>query len=226
MGPAPEPARRHRAVFPPGARERARGRAAARADAPGVGASQGLGDGAPHDGHRVSRPRPAAAARRRADPARRLPACTPPARPAAQAAFATAPNQVWQLDFSEFETTTGGTWRITACRDYWSKYEHPWHVSPTTNQHDAFAAIELALTGYQAVFGRPLIEACARDADGNVIPAVTIVTDNGGPFRSFRFEASITAHRAVTRAHPVQDPRTERVTRTRLSVPDARTALT
>ena len=31
-----------------------------------------------------------------------------------KAAFAndpTGPNQVWQLDFSEFETTTGGTWR-------------------------------------------------------------------------------------------------------------------
>lgn len=28
----------------------------------------------------------------------------------------------------------------------------------------------------------------------HVIPAVTIVTDNGGPFRSFRFEALIPAH--------------------------------
>ncbi len=38
-----------------------------------------------------------------------------------KAAFAkepTGPNQVWQLDFSEYETTTGGTWRITSCRDY------------------------------------------------------------------------------------------------------------
>ncbi|HLK95180.1 MAG TPA: IS3 family transposase, partial [Nocardioidaceae bacterium] len=32
-----------------------------------------------------------------------------------KAAFATepmGPNQVWQLDFSEFETTAGGTWRL------------------------------------------------------------------------------------------------------------------
>jgi putative transposase len=49
-------------------------------------------------------------------------------RKAAFAAEPTAPNQVWQLDFSEFETTTGGTWRIAGCRDYWSKYEHPFHV--------------------------------------------------------------------------------------------------
>lgn len=34
-----------------------------------------------------------------------------------KAAFAnepTGPNQVWQLDFSEFETTSGGTWRKVA----------------------------------------------------------------------------------------------------------------
>src|SRR5690606_37727883 len=52
-------------------------------------------------------------------------------RKASFATEPTGPNQVWQLDFSEFETTTGGTWRIAGCRDYWSKYEHPWHVSPT-----------------------------------------------------------------------------------------------
>ena len=41
-----------------------------------------------------------------------------------KAAFAknpTGPNQVWQLDFSEFETTTGGTWRIAGCRDWYSR---------------------------------------------------------------------------------------------------------
>jgi transposase InsO family protein len=114
-----------------------------------------------------------------------------------KAAFAqepTGPNQVWQLDFSEFETTTGGTWRIAGCRDYWSKYEHPWHVSPTANQHDAIEAIELALADHGRLFGRPLTEVCARDSEGNVVPAVTIVTDNGGPFRSFRFEAFIASH--------------------------------
>lgn len=56
-----------------------------------------------------------------------------------KAAFAkepTGPHQVWQLDFSEFETATGGTWPIAGCPDYWSKYEYPFHVSPTANQHD------------------------------------------------------------------------------------------
>lgn len=115
-----------------------------------------------------------------------------------KAAFAeepTGPNQVWQLDFSEFETTSGGTWRIAGCRDYWSKYEHRWHVSPTGNQHDAIAAVELALADYELLFGRPLADACEVDVEtGEIKPAVTIVTDNGGPFRSFRFEAFITSH--------------------------------
>ncbi|WP_060722533.1 integrase core domain-containing protein [Pseudonocardia sp. EC080625-04] len=39
--------------------------------------------------------------------------------------------------------------------------------------------------------GRPLTDLADRDSDGNVLPLVTIVTDNGGPFRAFRFESFI-----------------------------------
>ena len=77
-------------------------------------------------------------------------------RKAAFATEPTGPNEVWQLDFSEVETTGGGTWRIAGCRDYWSKYEHRWHVSPTANQHDAIAAVELALAEAADLAGRPL----------------------------------------------------------------------
>jgi putative transposase len=116
-------------------------------------------------------------------------------RKAAFAVEPTGPNQVWQLDFTEFETTSGGTWRLAGCRDYWSKYELGWHVSPTANQHDAIAAVELALAEAQRLADRrPLAELALRDTDGNVEPLVTIVTDNGGPFRSFRFEAFIAIH--------------------------------
>ena len=88
---------------------------------------------------------------------------------------------VWQLDFTEFETTSGGTWRIAGCRDYWSKCEHHWHVSPTANQHDAIDAVELALADYEALFGHPLVEDCTIDPEtGELLPVVTIVTDNGG----------------------------------------------
>jgi putative transposase len=114
-----------------------------------------------------------------------------------RAAFATeptGPNQVWQLDFSDFETTAGGTWRLAGCRDYWSKYELGWHICPTANQHDAIAAVELALTEAERLAGHPLADLAQRDEQGNVVPLVTIVTDNGGPFRSFRFEAFIATH--------------------------------
>jgi putative transposase len=116
-------------------------------------------------------------------------------RKAAFATEPTGPNQVWQLDFSEFETTSGGTWRLAGCRDYWSKYEHPFHVSPTANQHDAIDAVELALADFQALFGHPLADRCPVDPEtGQTTPVVRIVTDNGGPFRSLRFEAFIAAH--------------------------------
>jgi putative transposase len=67
-------------------------------------------------------------------------------------------------------------------------------VSSTANQHDAIAAVELALAEAQRLAGRSLRELAPRDADGNVEPLATIVTDNGGPFRSFRFEAFIATH--------------------------------
>lgn len=39
-----------------------------------------------------------------------------------------------------------------------------------------------------------MIDLAARDADGDVVPLVPIVPDNGGPFRSSRFEAFIATH--------------------------------
>ena len=59
---------------------------------------------------------------------------------------------------------------------------------PTADQHDAIAAVELARAEAEWLAGRPLRDLNARDVDGSVLPL--IVTDNGGPFRSFRFERS------------------------------------
>jgi transposase InsO family protein len=116
-------------------------------------------------------------------------------RKAAFASEPSGPNQVWQLDFSEFETTRGGTWRLAGCRDYWSKCEYPFHLSPTANQFDAIDAVELALAEYEQLFGHPMVQDCPLDLDtGELLPVVTLVTDNGGPFRSFRFEAFIAGH--------------------------------
>lgn len=115
-----------------------------------------------------------------------------------RAAFAkepTGPNQVWQLDFSEYETTTGGTWRIAACRDYWSKYEFDAHVSPTANMHDAVEAVEKALAETEELLGHPLIDDAPVNVEtGEIDPVVTVVTDNGGPFRSATFELFIMRH--------------------------------
>ena len=85
-------------------------------------------------------------------------------RKAAFAAEPTGPNQVWGLD-TEVETTAGGTWRLAGCCDYWSKYEHPFHVSPTANQHDAIDAVEIALADYEALFGHPMVDDCPVDVE-------------------------------------------------------------
>ena len=112
-------------------------------------------------------------------------------RRAAFAAPPTGPNMVWQFDFSEYETPTGGTWRLAGIADYWSKYEFGWHWSPTANQHDAIAAVEFALAEAQRLLGGPTLVEHLTDPDtGEVVP-ITLVTDNGGPFRSFRFGALI-----------------------------------
>lgn len=115
-------------------------------------------------------------------------------RKAAFAAPPTGPNQVWQFDFSEYETTGGGTWRVAGVADYYSKYEFGWHWSPTANQHDAIAGVELALAEAEAMLdGTKLIDHLTDPGTGEIVP-ITLVTDNGGPFRSFRFEHFITAH--------------------------------
>jgi putative transposase len=66
-----------------------------------------------------------------------------------------APNQVWQLDFSEYETRQGGVWRIGG---YWSKLELGWHVSTTANHRDAIETIEQAIAETERLTGRPLRE--------------------------------------------------------------------
>lgn len=120
--------------------------------------------------------------RRRLAQERKAAFCDPP----------TGPNQVWQFDFSEYKTSRGGTWRTARVADYWSKYEFGWHWSPTANQHDAVAGMELAIAEAARLLGASLLETVTDPQTGEVTPVV-LVTDNGGPFRSFRFDAFITA---------------------------------
>ena len=108
------------------------------------------------------------------------------ARKAAFAESPTAPNQVWQLDFSEYETTGGGIWRLAGCADYFSKYEHGWHTAPTCTGADAVAALQIAIAEAEALLGRPLAEALTDPVTGE-ITHLRIVTDNGGAFKGAAF---------------------------------------
>ncbi len=115
------------------------------------------------------------------------------ARRAAFVVPPSGPNRVWQMDFSEFETGMGGTWQIGGCTDYWSKLELGWHVSTTQNQHDAVAAVSLALAETQRLLGRTLLEHVTDPESGEIHP-VAVVTDNGGCFKSARFARFIDEH--------------------------------
>ena len=153
-----------------------------------------------HDGHRVSAGhRAAAAARGGAAAGGELPAGTPPARRPAQGGVRrpSRPGRTrcgsWTSPSSRPPPAEPGGWPAAGTTG--RKYELGWHVSPTANQHDAIAAVELALAEAERLAGRPLVELAARDAERRTsLPLVTIVTDNGGPFRSFRFEAFIATH--------------------------------
>lgn len=112
---------------------------------------------------------------------------------ARRAAFVVAPsgpNQVWQLDFSEFETRMGGSWRIGGVADYWSKLELGWHVTTTANHRDAIETVEQAIAESERLLGRPLAEALVDETTGEIRP-VALVTDNGPCFKSVRFAAYI-----------------------------------
>jgi transposase InsO family protein len=112
---------------------------------------------------------------------------------ARRAAFVVAPsgpNQVWQLDFSEYETRHGGTWRIGGIADYWSKLELGWHVSTTQNHRDAIETVEQAIAESERLAGQPLAELLTDPLTGEIHP-IALVTDNGPCFKSVRFAAYI-----------------------------------
>jgi putative transposase len=109
------------------------------------------------------------------------------ARKAAFASPPVRPNQVWQLDFSEYETTTGGIWRLAGVTDYFSKYEHGWHISPTCTGADAIAAVELAIAEAEWLGGRPLAELLPAHAETGSPARIRLVTDNGGAFKGAAF---------------------------------------
>jgi transposase InsO family protein len=101
-------------------------------------------------------------------------------------------NRVWQLDFSEFETAGGGTWRIAGIVDYAAKVCLAASLTGTTTSRDATGAVGAALVEAERLLGRSLEADCVDPATGELAP-LTIVTDNGPAFRSIEFGGFIRA---------------------------------
>jgi putative transposase len=108
-------------------------------------------------------------------------------------------NRVWQTDFSEFETTGGGIWRICAVIDYATKYCLAVTVTPTARGTDARACLMLALAEAERVLGLDDLRADRGVAEviepaGEVIgvtPApIAVVSDNGPCFRGEVFKTA------------------------------------
>jgi transposase InsO family protein len=148
------------------------------------------------------------------------------AREAAFAEDPTAPNEVWQLDFSEYETTSGGVWRLAGVTDYFTKYEHGWHIAPTCTGADAIAAVQIAIAEAERLAGRPLREALPTDPDTGQIRRIKLVTDNGAAFKGAAFARFIASPAgAAAHPHPAQVARPERRPGTRLRQLEVRAPL-
>jgi len=108
---------------------------------------------------------------------------------ARRAVFVAAPtrrNRVWQTDFTEYETSRGGTWRVSPVVDYATKVCLASPVSGTTTARDAIRAILVAIAEAERLLGQPLLEDCVDRLTGELTP-VTIVTDNGPAYKSADF---------------------------------------
>jgi putative transposase len=115
---------------------------------------------------------------------------------ARKAAFADAPqrrNRVWQMDFTEFETTFGGTWRICCVVDYATKLVLAASVSGTATARDAVNALRAAIARAEELLCHELLGDCV-DLESGEICRLRIVTDNGAAFKSDAFWRFVTAH--------------------------------
>lgn len=108
-------------------------------------------------------------------------------------------NRVWQTDFSEFETTNGGIWRICAVIDYATKYCLAITVTPTGRGADALRCLQLAIAEAQQVLGlddlrtdrgvMAVVDA-AETLIGYTPAPIALVSDNGPCFRGQTFQTA------------------------------------
>lgn len=108
-------------------------------------------------------------------------------------------NRVWQTDFSEFETTHGGIWRICAVIDYATKYCLTVTVTPTARGADALHCLQLAITEAERVLGLADLRAdrgvmdivdAAETVIGHAPAPIALVSDNGPCFRGQTFQTA------------------------------------
>jgi transposase InsO family protein len=114
---------------------------------------------------------------------------------ARRALFVAAPvrrNRVWQTDFTEYETSRGGTWRLAPVVDYATKLCLAAPVSGTSAARDAIAALRAAFEAAERLLGHTIAEDCVDPETGELAP-LTIVTDNGPAYKSTDFLAFIRA---------------------------------
>lgn len=95
-------------------------------------------------------------------------------------------NRVWQMDFSEFETTRGGTWQLAGVIDYAAKYSLACPVYGTQTAADAIAAVEAAIAEAEGLLGTALKDDLVDPVTGEV-SQIVLVSDNGPAFKSARF---------------------------------------
>jgi transposase InsO family protein len=105
--------------------------------------------------------------------------------------------RVWQFDFSEFETTSGGIWRLGGVVDYVAKVSLACPTTTTQTAVDAIAAIEAARVQAETWLGYSLLEECLDLVTGELVP-LAIVTDNGAAFRSAAFARYIASRPEFT----------------------------
>src|SRR6266568_4561524 len=111
-------------------------------------------------------------------------------------------NRVWQTDFSEFETSSGGIWRICAVIDYATKYCLAATVTPTARGQDALACLTAAVQHAEWIWGLDdlradrdeveLIDETTGELLGTVPAPIAVVSDNGPCFLGATFAEAFT----------------------------------
>lgn len=113
-------------------------------------------------------------------------------------------NRVWQMDFSEFETTAGGIWRLCAVVDYAAKYCLAATVAPTSRAVDAIACVNAAITEASELLGlldlrddraqADLVDDDTGEVLGTAPVPIALVSDNGSAFKATSFSTLFKDH--------------------------------